>query len=721
MDMKRIISLILSLTMIFVTLIPLSAAEETGAEAPVEEIIEIVDDSSSDVIEETVSEEGSSEEIADENDETAADETAADETAADETVTDETAVDETVTDETAADETAADETVEDETVTDETVTDETAEDETVEEEENSEELTSFVAGLSTYNAYTKIYNDELLESEYVELSKKSVLYVYEEIVVDEVYAVYYVLDSVIETGYVSSEGDKLSEEEIDAYLLEVESEETVVIPGREYVLVAVEIVSEENVEDEYVEDNKAATAITKQPEDAAGAVGTNVVFSVEATGEGLTYQWQHWAGETAKNWINTSSTGSDTANMTIAVKAYRDGYKYRCMITDANGNVVYSSEALLTVSEPEVTIEITKQPENAAGAVGTNVVFSVGATGEGLTYQWQHWAGETAKNWINTSSTGSDTANMTIAVKAYRDGYKYRCQITDANGNTAYSGEALLTVGEPEVTIEITKQPENVTAVVGTDVVFSVEATGEGLTYQWQHWAGETAKNWIDTSSTGSDTATMTIAVKAYRDGYKYRCQITDANGNIGYSDEAILTVGVAPVITAQPVDAEAIVGNTVQFAVTATCSIEMTYQWEMKAADSEEWTAIAGAVDSTLDVVVAEELNNYAYRCVVTSADGMAVTSEAAVLTAVNGFTVDNVKYVFVIKEDTITLKVTKYEGTAAVVTIPESVEGYTVTEIGDSAFEGNTTLTSIDLPDCIEVIGVRAFANCTSLSEMK
>ena len=64
--------------------------------------------------------------------------------------------------------------------------------------------------------------------------------------------------------------------------------------------------------------------------------------------------------------------------------------------------------------------------------------------------------------------------------------------------------------------------------------------------------------------------------------------------------------------------------------------------------------------------------------------------------------------------------VKVKQYLGSAATVTIPETVVGYNITAIGESAFEGNTTLTSIDLPDTIEVIGKRAFANCTSLSEM-
>jgi hypothetical protein len=62
----------------------------------------------------------------------------------------------------------------------------------------------------------------------------------------------------------------------------------------------------------------------------------------------------------------------------------------------------------------------------------------------------------------------------------------------------------------------------------------------------------------------------------------------------------------------------------------------------------------------------------------------------------------------------------VKKYSGTAASVVVPAVVEGLPVVEIGASAFEGNTELVAIDLPDTIEVIGARAFANCTNLSSM-
>ena len=47
---------------------------------------------------------------------------------------------------------------------------------------------------------------------------------------------------------------------------------------------------------------------------------------------------------------------------------------------------------------------------------------------------------------------GSSTSRLSVEVAGYRDGQKYRCVVKDAEGNTAVSGTAVITVAEPEGT-----------------------------------------------------------------------------------------------------------------------------------------------------------------------------------------------------------------------------------------------------------------------------
>ncbi|MCD7827359.1 MAG: leucine-rich repeat domain-containing protein [Clostridiales bacterium] len=51
---------------------------------------------------------------------------------------------------------------------------------------------------------------------------------------------------------------------------------------------------------------------------------------------------------------------------------------------------------------------------------------------------------------------------------------------------------------------------------------------------------------------------------------------------------------------------------------------------------------------------------------------------------------------------------------------TIPETLSGYPVTKIGDYAFSGCESLTSITIPDNVTSIGDGAFDNCTSLESI-
>ena len=76
---------------------------------------------------------------------------------------------------------------------------------------------------------------------------------------------------------------------------------------------------------------------------------------------------------------------------------------------------------------------------------------------------------------------------------------------------------------------------------------------------------------------------------------------------------------------------------------------------------------------------------------------------------------------FVFTVRDDSTGIVVVKYNGTASTLTVPNTVAGLPVVEIGAQAFEGNTKLKSVTLPATIEIIGRRAFAECKNLLEVK
>ena len=100
------------------------------------------------------------------------------------------------------------------------------------------------------------------------------------------------------------------------------------------------------------------------------------------------------------------------------------------------------------------------------------------------------------------------------------------------------------------------------------------------------------------------------------------------------------------PNITNPPSDQTVIAGSTATFAVTAS-NVE-SYQWQQRTNSGSDWTNISeNATSSTYTISsTTTDMSGYQYRCVVTSASGVSVTSDAATLTvdpvSVTGVTLD-------------------------------------------------------------------------------
>lgn len=281
--------------------------------------------------------------------------------------------------------------------------------------------------------------------------------------------------------------------------------------------------------------------IVKQPEDVKAQAGNTVTFKVKAQGTGLTYQWQTSSSNGAK-WGNTSLAGNKTATLSFTAPANYDGRLYRCIITDANGNTVTSNAAKLSFSSTTGTVKITSQPTDVKTGVGKIVSFKVVAEGVGLKYQWQTSSSNGAK-WGNTSLSGNNTALLSFSAPATYDGRLYRCVITDAKGNTVVSEAAKLSIGEATGdSIIINAQPRDVSVAAGSTTSFIVEATGEGLTYQWQV-SSSNGERWGNTSLAGAKTNILQLVAPSNYNGRLYRCVITDKNGNTVITDAAKLTV----------------------------------------------------------------------------------------------------------------------------------------------------------------------------------
>ena len=170
--------------------------------------------------------------------------------------------------------------------------------------------------------------------------------------------------------------------------------------------------------------------------------------------------------------------------------------------------------------------------------------------------------------------------------------------------------------------------------------------------------------------------------------------------------------------ITGQPESKTAAPNTNATFSVVAVNA--ETYQWQYSKNGGESWTNCGtlyeGYDTNTVKVKASTGRNGWLFRCVVTGG-GVTDESEPATLTVDDSIILNEVTYKPLTST---TCTVVSYSGTGSSLTIPDTVENMTVTEIGVEAFMDNKKLVSIDLPDTITVIRARAFKGCTSLSDM-
>lgn len=166
----------------------------------------------------------------------------------------------------------------------------------------------------------------------------------------------------------------------------------------------------------------------------------------------------------------------------------------------------------------------------------------------------------------------------------------------------------------------IITQPQSCTNVVGTSATFWVADTGTPpLAHQWQKLSG----TWSDLAGrTGTNLYLTDVQTSHAGD---YRVVVTNSDGATN-SDVARLTILVPPKITPTvSLQHQAVhVGTAASFAVTATGTVPLAYQWWL------DGQALPGQTSNILTFSAVQPADEGDYTVVVTNAVG-AVTSEPA------------------------------------------------------------------------------------------
>jgi hypothetical protein len=177
----------------------------------------------------------------------------------------------------------------------------------------------------------------------------------------------------------------------------------------------------------------AVPAVTGQPQAVTVCEGVSTSYSVAATGDGLSYQWQYDPGTGFVNASGTPYSGETTTTLSVAATTTgMNSYKYRCVVsgtcgTENSDTVLLAVNALPSVSFSalggicQTASTFTLTGGSPAGGTYSGTAVSAGSfdpatSGVGtFTLTYTYTDGNTCTNSANSSITVNPTPTVSLA------------------------------------------------------------------------------------------------------------------------------------------------------------------------------------------------------------------------------------------------------------------------------------------------------------------
>jgi len=159
----------------------------------------------------------------------------------------------------------------------------------------------------------------------------------------------------------------------------------------------------------------------------------------------------------------------------------------------------------------------------------------------------------------------------------------------------------------------IEAQPVSQTIVAGSNVVFTVQASGVD-TFQWRFHGRNIA---------GATNDSFSIDPVRSANAGAYSVSVRNAFGTVN-SSNAMLAVILPPKILRQPASLMALAGKTVRFRILAAGTAPLRYQWQF------DGILLPGATNAMLNLVGVQTNETGMYSVVVTNAGGSLASSNA-------------------------------------------------------------------------------------------
>ncbi|WP_290583842.1 immunoglobulin domain-containing protein [Ketobacter sp.] len=345
---------------------------------------------------------------------------------------------------------------------------------------------------------------------------------------------------------------------------------------------------------------KNAPSITSHPVDVQVAGGANAGFSVAATGYGsLTYQW-HKAGVP----LNASSKyqGVTSANLTITNVSSSDASLYHVIVRNSDGLSTRSNAAELSIVGPAT---ITLNPSDTTLYTGQSGALRVAASGDKpIAYQWQKLNGS---SWQNIA--GATASQLKFDAVSTSVAGQYRCRVS----NSAASDISASATVKVLQSVAITRSPASKSVPAGESVAFTVQASGDGLRYEWRK-NGQVIPG---------SSPTLSFASVRELDEASYSCRVFNDGSSANCASFNLDVLSAVKIVT-QPVSVTTYEGGSASLSVVASGDPEPTVEWYRNS------TLVGRGNTLTLNYITPEQAGDY--RCLVKNSSGAVYCNTATI-----------------------------------------------------------------------------------------
>jgi hypothetical protein len=336
------------------------------------------------------------------------------------------------------------------------------------------------------------------------------------------------------------------------------------------------------------------TTVVASSSAAVACPGQPVVFSADAKGEALQFQW-------SRNGV--AIPGATGSSYQILSSGSVDVGSYDVAVTGVCGSVRSKPMSLDLILPPA----IVQSPHDVDVCRTEPFSLSAEAIGDNISYQWRH-NGHPIEGAVGPVYTHVaqpyDSGSYDVVVRG-------SCEpsVTSTPVHVRVRNEPL-----------VTEQPATQVAAVGNSVTFKVRAAGDNIRYQWQR---------DGVAIPGATLPFYTIPAVSPDDVGSYNVLLSGGEcASLGMvtSELAELVIDAPSQIIRSPESQVVCQGTSITLSVGVT-GVDLRYQWRRNGV------AITGATARTYRLDAATIAAAGSYDVVVQSASGETLTSTAAVV----------------------------------------------------------------------------------------